>query len=82
MLTPDELTARAIERLKPAMPAELWMLWITDEDGENGKWLVSVDDAPGGTTYLACFTEDEAIAAIEHQALTYGTENVTPIRVK
>jgi hypothetical protein len=61
----------------PDPPAELWMLWLP----ESEAWVVSVDDAPGGPTYLASLGEEEAKAAAEHQEYLYGIRCV-PVRVK
>jgi hypothetical protein len=58
----------------PEIPAELWMLWT------GHGWLVSVDEPPGGATYLIALSEAEAIAASQHQRQMYGVET-TPARV-
>ena len=60
---------------KPEIPAELWMLW------EGSGWVVSVDEAPGGPTYLVAFSEADADSAAAHQEETFGVECV-PVRVK
>jgi hypothetical protein len=61
----------------PDPPSELWMLWLP----ETETWVVSVDDAPGGPTYLASLREEEALAAAEHQEYMYGIRCV-PVKDK
>jgi hypothetical protein len=68
----------------PPIPDELWLLWNPDDDTSDPHppcWVVSVDDAPGGRTYLTAFTEAEAVAAAGHQAELYCV-NCVPVRVK
>lgn len=60
-----------------AIPSELWML----RNDDNGRFVPSIDDAPGGDTYLVAFTEGEAINAALHQAKEYDVP-CTPVRVK
>lgn len=57
------------------IPDELWMLANADE------WISSIDDAPGGATYLVCFCQEEAETAAKYQNALYGTECVA-VRVK
>jgi hypothetical protein len=57
------------------LPPELWMLWR----GEG--WVVSLDDAPGGETYLVATSEREARIAAEYQNDMYEL-NCIPVRVK
>jgi hypothetical protein len=57
------------------VPAELWMLW------NGADWVVSVDAAPGGTTYLVARSRHEAEAAAKHQEYLYDTECI-PVRVR
>lgn len=62
----------------PVVPIELWMLWVPS----TGVWVVSVDDAPGGETYLACCSEEEALIAAEYQNGMYDQLGCIPVRVK
>lgn len=59
------------------IPDELWMLWEVN----SGCWVVTVDDAPNGETYLVAFSESEAQAAARHQDETYQLDCV-PVQVK
>jgi hypothetical protein len=64
------------------IPAEVWLLWSDNPDMPgHGHWLVTFDDAPGGPTFLASFSEAEARRAAEHQFETYGIWG-RPVRVK
>lgn len=61
----------------PPVPDELWMLWVID----SSKYLVSIDEARGGTTYLIAFSKTEAEEAARHQFEQYFVESI-PVRVK
>lgn len=65
-----------------SIPDEIWGLWqeVPGTCGD-GYWIVSVDDAPSGPTYLVSFTEDEAEAAARHQNETYSL-SCCPVRIK
>lgn len=67
--------------MDPEIPNELWMFWVGSDGKRPGHWVVSVDDAPGGQTYLVAFTEAEAKTAATYQEDTYECP-CTPIRVK
>jgi hypothetical protein len=55
-------------------PEELWLLWHGD------GWCGSIDDAPGGQTYLASTSMDDAVNAAVYQTLQYDVTCI-PIRV-
>jgi hypothetical protein len=64
------------------IPAELWMLRNTDGEGhDGGSWVLSIDAAREGDTYLTCFSEAEAVAAAAHQNDNYDLDCV-PVRIK
>lgn len=70
------MTCKASDVLSmPTIPAELWMLW------SGSGWVLSIDDAPGGETHLVAFSEQEAIAAAEHQKALY-VDDCIAVRVK
>lgn len=71
-MTPEEQTEVATE---PTLPAELWLLW------EGKRFVVSVDDAKRGETFLAATSEESALAACEHQLNAYDCP-CRPVRVK
>jgi hypothetical protein len=62
---------------QPEVPAELWLLWIPD----SRIYVLSMDDARDGPTYLAAFSQAEATRAAEHQGRMYDFHCV-PVRVK
>lgn len=72
---PDHFATAIAGSVEPK-PAELWLLRSTD----RGCFVLSVDDARGGPTRLACFSEAEAIAAADHQRDLYDIDCV-PVRV-
>ncbi len=59
------------------LPEELWMLW----NPKGGVWVVSIDDAPDGPTYLVAFGQPEAEAAAKHQEDYYGVDGCVAVWV-
>lgn len=55
---------------KNAIPGEIWLLWVYPA----GPFVVSIDEARGGTTYLAAFSGREAIEAAMHQRDVYDVD--------
>lgn len=55
------------ESSAPPAINELWMLW----SDVNKAWVVSLDDAPGGESFLCCLTESEAQMAADYQNGNY-----------
>jgi hypothetical protein len=94
-LTLEELTDRAPDpvfdavvavdkappQLLPEPPAELWMLWNPPGDGDEGSWVPTIDDAPGGETFMTCLDRDSAQKAAAYQNDMYDLFCI-PIRVK
>lgn len=62
---------------EPKIPDELWML----HDTLDGSWIVSIDDATEGNTFLVSLSEAAARAAAAHQKELYDLDCV-PVRVK
>lgn len=66
----------------PPLPRQAWALWNDDPGAEaHGNWVTSIDDAPGGETYLVSFSEAEATNAAIHQNESYGLR-CRPMRIK
>jgi len=64
------------------VPAEVWVLWCDNPDKPgHGHWMPTFDDAPGGPTFLASFSEAESRRAADHQFESYGVHG-RPVRIK
>lgn len=79
---PDPTEAASTPAVSPPVPAQLWALWQDLPGHEHGGYyIVSLDDAPHGETYLVAFTETEAVMAANYQNESYDL-NCRPVRIK
>ncbi len=80
--TTSETTATSSPRTDPLIPTQLWGLWNDDSDYTlGGFWVLSIDNAPHGNTYLICFSEAEATFAAAFQNKAYDLD-CRPVRIK
>jgi hypothetical protein len=67
--------------MNPAIPTEIWMLWLHDtESGEDG-WLCTSNDTASGDVFYCTASKDAAAWLAARQFETNGN-HCTPVRVK